>query len=305
MSRPHCPKSHQIAKKALAEKVRTLRRHVRAASAHSVDGIHDLRVASRRLRAVLSDYASNYRKSALRPFRKRVKDITRGLGTARELDVSLGLLRTWRKKLPARCHPAVSALQRHLRKLRNAESPRVDESCTIVRSTGFNDTLDALVASMKHPRKCQLELSERTISKRWRKLHATFDLWQTDSSDANLHEVRIAFKQLRYSCEIAESSYGAPMTQFIAHMKAAQESLGDWNDVRVLQDYVHEAIPLMHKHEAALSEVAAKLDAELLRLLNNFNKSANQWLSADKPETVANILSKPLKPCCSKQSKTD
>ena len=59
----------------------------RALDGRDVEGVHDMRVASRRLRAALRLFAPWIAPGDLRRVKRSVRDVTRALGTVRELDV--------------------------------------------------------------------------------------------------------------------------------------------------------------------------------------------------------------------------
>ncbi len=233
-----CILAQRSAREALNERVAVLRSHVKAAAAHDVDGIHDLRVASRRLRAIIEDASGRFRKRALKLFRKRVRTITQGLGKARELDVSIGLLGEIKKNALKELHPAIARTIRFLRKQRDEESKSVDQSCAQVRAKSFSEELDALIDADKGSSKCYRKDTRAALRRRYKTLSDAYHDWQKSPSDESLHTVRVAFKKLRYSCEIAKHLYAQRMEEFVAQVKAAQEVLGDWNDMRVLRDYV-------------------------------------------------------------------
>ncbi|MDZ4860676.1 MAG: CHAD domain-containing protein [Candidatus Hydrogenedentes bacterium] len=298
MTRLRCARAHSVARRALRERAATLRRNVRAAAAHDVEGIHDLRVASRRLRAVLADHAPYYRKRALKPFRKQVRSITRGLGTARELDVTVHLLRDWRKRLPKSSHPAITAVLRRLRMLRETESGAVDASCGLARSPQFRAAYDALIENMKPPKRCYLAEVIKTIKKRYADLAMAYTAWQDNASDEHLHAVRIAFKKLRYSCEICQPVYGSSMAKFIAKLKKDQESLGAWNDQRILRNHVVASAAELPSHAKSLGILIARIDGQTARLLSKFTKTVKRWPLHESPEAALQSLGTPARSCC-------
>lgn len=295
-----CVRAHRTAHDALKQRVHVLRSHVRAAAAHDVEGIHDLRVASRRLRAALGDHAPLYRKRALKPFRKRVRTITRGLGKARELDVTLALLRERRRTAPKTLHAAMARAARMLRGLRAAESERVDASCALVRSAGFRAEYRDLLHTIKHTKSCYRKHARATLTERHAALVASFRKWEAAPSDEALHRVRVAFKKLRYSCEIAKDVYGPPMEEFIERMKSAQEALGDWNDLRVLRDYFAMAADHAPAMAAAFAELERRCDVDAQKLIEAFAASAPQLFDKAAQSAARKLFASPQVPCCPK-----
>lgn len=65
-----------------------------------IEALHDMRVASRRLRAALSVFAKIFSEDEFRRFDRQAADITDALGAVRDLDVQLDYLRNYRNALP-------------------------------------------------------------------------------------------------------------------------------------------------------------------------------------------------------------
>lgn len=293
-----CAVARDTAGSALAHRVKVLRGHVRAAAAHAPDGIHDLRVASRRLRAVLEDHARLYRKRPLKRFRKRVRAITRGLGKARELDVALEHLRVLKQDAPEGTEQAVRRIARMLRKLRKEESDAVDKSCALARSAEFRSALRDLQDSGKDSPLCFLRQTRTTLRCRYGALVRSYKRWKAEPSDEALHQVRIAFKKLRYSCEIACHLYGKPMDEFIERMKAAQEALGEWNDTRVLRDYVAACAEQDGDLHGAYALLEGLCDAKAKLLLDDFVRLAPDIFGSGRQSRAKGLFAKPKTTCC-------
>src|SRR6202171_1292716 len=77
------------------------------------DELHDLRVAGRRLDAILRQFRSSLPVSFLR-IRPTLKKVLRALGDARDLDVALSELETFGRKLPASDRESIEPLKQHL-----------------------------------------------------------------------------------------------------------------------------------------------------------------------------------------------
>ena len=70
--------------------------HSAAIEPNGVDGVHNMRVASRRFRSALRDFAPLFEKKALKPLKQQLKVIADKLGEVRDEDVAvedLALLR--------------------------------------------------------------------------------------------------------------------------------------------------------------------------------------------------------------------
>jgi CHAD domain-containing protein len=65
-----------------------------ALAGKDIEGVHDMRVASRRLRAALEAFRDVFPKSQFRPMLRDVKRLADALGTVRDLDVMLQRLQS-------------------------------------------------------------------------------------------------------------------------------------------------------------------------------------------------------------------
>ena len=66
-----------------------------------IEALHDMRVASRRLRAALSIFAKVFPADEFRRLDRQIGDITDALGAVRDLDVQMDYLRNYRNTLPS------------------------------------------------------------------------------------------------------------------------------------------------------------------------------------------------------------
>jgi CHAD domain-containing protein len=298
-----CARAQLFARRSLRDRFRTLRRHVGAASTHNVDGVHDLRVASRRLRAVLMDHSQYFDRRPLKAFLKQVKLITRGLGDARELDVTLRLLRDWSRRLPVTFRPAIKDVERQLRAHRRAEANTVEMICSLASSRNFSAHYDCLIDSMYSGKRCIMDSGAATLRKRSKSLSKAIKTWRGDPSDERLHAVRIAFKKLRYTCEILQPHYGESMNKFIAEIKNVQETLGAWNDQRMLRARIVGLADGQPACAETLALFIERLDEETSRLLDTFVDSAGPWIEKKSRRKLFDEIGPPVISCCTARTR--
>ncbi len=221
----------------LERRTQALRRHLPAAIAGDGVGVHQARVASRRLREAVpvlaKDVASRKGKKAQRTLGK----LTRALGTVRELDVTVTVLdclaREERVAAAAvgdvRLHVVAERERRRVRMLERLE--RIDIGKLERRLAAIGAALQE--ASSEHWRAA---LAGR-IAKRAKALgvaiEAAGQLYEAES----LHRVRIAVKKLRYALEIAAGT-GTEAAPLLGTLKRAQDALGRLHDLQVLEAHV-------------------------------------------------------------------
>jgi len=105
----------QVIRESL-EKMLSYTAAVRAAD--DVEALHDMRVASRRLRAAISVFAAAFPGPAFVQFEQDVKAITDALGEARDLDVMIETLEKLEESIPENERAGMNALIEEKRKRR-------------------------------------------------------------------------------------------------------------------------------------------------------------------------------------------
>jgi CHAD domain-containing protein len=110
-----------------------------------IERVHDMRVASRRLRAVLEIFAPCFPRSQLKPVLSDVKDLADALGERRDPDVQIAALEALEAAVQAAYRPGIEALLERVR----------------ARQARGNDTL---AAALEHMRETELERRLRALS---------------------------------------------------------------------------------------------------------------------------------------------
>ena len=294
-----CSLAHDSAAKLIGNRASDLRKHVKAAATHEVEGIHDMRVASRRLRSALAAHARLFKKKRRKAFQESMREVTRCLGKARELDVTILALSKRRNRLQGAPRAAANAVLSHLRDLRKTECAQVDTAVSLVSDSAFAECLDAMLSRTKPAHSCYVRDASVALTTEFGDLLRRFSAWQLEPNEESLHQVRIAFKKLRYHCENLGPLYGTRMTRFIEELKASQEILGDWNDIRVLRNYVAEApVPDSDELRGGIEELRNGLDAEVNGYLSAFGETAVEFFSEAKYEYALDLFASAKTPCC-------
>lgn len=200
------------------------------------EGVHQLRVAARRLRSCLRTFRPMRDGQALRDLDSGLRDLARALGEAREWDVFLGGLGA---ELAARLGPD----QRWEQLLRAAARRRL-EAYGRLRGVLEGEAFHALVwraarlaalrewqapdaAAAEAPLHAQ---AAALLARRRRKLLRRGRAIETLDDDA-LHELRLDAKRLRYVAELFAPLWpGKPARRFLRRLSALQEALGLSND---------------------------------------------------------------------------
>jgi len=239
MSNPTpCPQGHAKAHAAIQTQADIFLAKSEGVTALDATAIHDLRVASRRLRMALDIYQPYFSPKPRKNLRKLARSITRDLGTRRELDVMAIMMRAHREETHGVWQRFMDHAITILDKRRDDQADYCREAAALAAGDRFRDAVAAVLESIDTDGVCVLDLAQAGILGALAEARAARKQWRRTDDPEDLHLVRIALKHLRYACEFHATLYGEPMTAQVAHIKVAQEILGEWNECRLLEDMV-------------------------------------------------------------------
>ena len=201
------------------------------------EALHDLRVAGRRLDAILRQFES-FLTPEYAGIRATLKTVLTALGHARDLDVALGELQSFSRKLPKSDRVGVEPLKEHLLSERVRARAQM---LSVLDSIWVQKNLQELTALLSAPRAAPeaspaalaLHESAGLVRRRFRKLRKRAEILGEDSSTEEYHEVRGHVKKLRYALEAVADLYGKPADDLIRALRRWQENLGVQQDAAV------------------------------------------------------------------------
>ena len=209
--------------------------------ARDIEYIHRMRVASRRLRSALTIFEGCFSRKDFKSYSRDVRDVTRSLGTARDLDVQLAVLESVMPEFSdPKLRPGLRRLQLRLKQHR-ADAQK--EVITAIKTLQADDTLVNLAKWAASSREslegvylfspALYELAFSGINAQLKELldHAAYV--QDERNIAELHSMRISAKRLRYTMEAFADLYGASLKSFINPTRKFQDILGDIHDADV------------------------------------------------------------------------
>ena len=227
------------------------------ASTRDEDALHDLRVAMRRTRTVLEVGRPVFGRFYADQVRGALRDIQRATGTLRDEEVLLELMAS----LPlgdANVQAWVQARQRRERTIRRA-LVRLIEAGELDRGRRL---LDALLAFGVDPsRDKRLSKFARSAVERARRRVERRREARTDDPTA-LHQLRIAYKRLRYVVEVFSEALPSPLSALAQPASRLQNLLGSVHDVDVVIGSVRRARSLSHESRRDLLGVLVGLREE-------------------------------------------
>jgi CHAD domain-containing protein len=205
------------------------------------DGVHDLRVACRRLRSILAAFRPVLDRERTEPLRAELKWVGGELSAARDGEVALGHLRALAAAQPPELliGPVAARLQQG--QLQDAEAGRkaVERTLDAPRYVRLLDDLHALLAdppfaaAAREPAEPVLREAARRTGHRLRDRIAAV---REQGPGAALHDIRKAAKRMRYTAEVAVPVLGEGAAQLADTMKDVQELLGQRQDTVVTRE---------------------------------------------------------------------
>jgi CHAD domain-containing protein len=193
--------------------------------------LHQMRVATRRMRAILRAARPLLDREWVRELRAELGWLGGVLGQVRDLDVLVEHLRADAGALGGDDEAAFLALVAKLEAERAADREALLAAMGEPRYLELIERLDADTRTSPEPR------SDRTLrdlaAREFRRLRKAMRALGGDPADDELHAARIAVKRARYAAELAERSVGRGATAFIRDAKVLQDVLGDHQDAAV------------------------------------------------------------------------
>ena len=227
-----------------------------------VEGIHQARVATRRLREALPLLQRHPRDRGPALVREALRALTRALGPSRELDVSRIVLADVARRAPA--HAAAAAVADRRLAIERLEAGRVlaevgrdlDVVILIARTRELARLLQGEPGASGCARRAGARLRTRALA-----LQAAVLAAGRVYASGPLHAVRISLKKFRYAFELAARASRSRHGATLRRLKAVQDVLGDMHDLQVLAARVRDAgASAPARQQPALEALAEHLD---------------------------------------------
>lgn len=251
------------------------------------DAVHQLRVATRRMRSALQAFGKIIDREQTRTLTDELKWLASVLGTSRDLEVLRMRFEDGLHSLPPEevLGDVAARLTRHFAPL---EAKAHKDSVAALDSDRYFTLLNAIDALLTAPPLTPLasgkakDVLPRLVEKARHRLDVRVEAaLEAQHNDEPLHEARKAAKRLRYSAEVAEPALGKHAKALRKRAKDVQTLLGDHQDSVVARPVLLELgrgdengftfgllygqeVELAHKTEAALPALWHKLSKEHL-----------------------------------------
>jgi CHAD domain-containing protein len=218
-----------------------------------IEELHDMRVATRRMRAALQVFGDYLDEKTWAPFDKGLRRTGRILGEVRDLDVFWEKTQRYLDFLPPERRDELAPLQAVWKTARDQARDRLLAYLESKRYRKFKEAFSGFLkthlldsasiadeADIPRPRRLR-HIAPVILYQRLAAMSA-FEEWMTGPNVplARLHQLRIASKGLRYSLEFLEEVLGKESKELIKEMKLLQDHLGDLQDAVVASNLLRD-----------------------------------------------------------------
>jgi CHAD domain-containing protein len=201
-----------------------------------IEGVHQARVATRRLRSHLRTFRALLDPDWAWALREELGWLADELGTVRDADVLLDRLRG---RIDALDDHDRAAAQPVLDRIRIDQAAARVDLIDALRSPRYLELLDHLVDAAHRPRVVMRvaeddgEMLRALVRKPVRRLRGAVAQLPDPAPDAALHAVRILAKRARYAAEVMEPAFGRPARALARALTDVQDVLGEHQDAVV------------------------------------------------------------------------
>jgi CHAD domain-containing protein len=207
-----------------------------------IEELHDMRVATRRMRAAFDVLGGYFKPKVVRKCLKRLRAAGRNLGRVRDLDVFMEKTGEYLETLPDHERTGLDPLMKHWEQERRLEREKLIAYLDSKNYQLFKMEFNQYIAS---PEKDSSHLSETRTGRKLVKFSVpviiythlstlrAYDPLLQNATVNDLHALRIETKKLRYALEFFHEVLGKEAKQVIGELKIIQDHLGNLNDADV------------------------------------------------------------------------
>ena len=266
------------------------------------EGVHDLRVSSRRLRSALNDFSSFIKKAKLSDSTKEIKTLADALGEVRDDDVAIIELQKIKGEAPPERAEDIQKLI-DIIDLKRTQARRSLESLLTPRKLNRlkRDFVNALPAALATPKRKKEEttyyqVAMSVIVERVGELKSLSKSLHKPHRTKPLHRMRIAAKKLRYAVELFAPCWGDRSLSYARQIAHMQSSLGGVHDcdvwIEYFGDWLSEERPGVDQQTDSQRDAMVWLLGHFTKLRAKYFRTAlSQWREWERKEFLNRLLS--------------
>ena len=271
-----------------------------------IEELHDMRVATRRMRAAFDVFGPYFEPKSVKKHLKRLRRAGRTLGRVRDLDVFMEKAQHYLETLPDGAPTGLAPLLNSWGQKRVEERQKLASYLESAEYQQFRQDLNRFTAAQDESANSMPETNPKPnmvrhvlpvlIYTRLASVRA-YGALIANAGVKQLHALRVEFKKLRYAMEFFSEVLGQEAREVINELRSLQDYLGDLNDANVacqiLSESIGEAEALQNDlplHERqSLEPVVAYLAAKHAERHNLMVAFPELWEHFHRRETLKNI----------------
>lgn len=232
--------------------LKTVQKHIAAAEAEvkgvrcnkDIECVHRMRVALRRLKSTLSDFKDVLTVREYEAAVVYVRKLLRALGSARDIDTKLECLRLlYAGDAAASFRRGIVEIMDELMEDRGETQPKILKTLTRIKQKQIFKAVLRLKPTLDDTGVTLDEWAKSRVITRLDKLFSLEPFMRRPGCVKELHDMRIAAKNLRYTLENLEDLYGRRVRPFSESAMRVQRALGQVHNfdvwlglIRILKD---------------------------------------------------------------------
>jgi len=254
------------------------------------DFIHDFRVSLRRLRTLMGQFKQVFPKDTVDSIRNGLSSLGRISNSSRDLDVYLARKSEYMEMLPKRMRPHLDVFFKRLDESRKKEFGAMQGELDSETYKSTMATLHELIKNStrlpetRNSREPAKLLASRFILKKFKNIILDGSDISDETSDNDIHRLRISCKHLRYLIEFFSSLFPCRETsQILRQMKQLQDRLGAYNDLSVQQRYLNshietygrgekDSVPFLKSLRNLIAELDFEKDSEQIAIVKKMSR---------------------------------
>jgi len=271
-----------------------------------IEELHDMRVATRRMRAAFDVFKGAFVANEIQPYIKGLRATGKALGRVRDLDVFIQKTQKYIDNLPEEDREGLRPLLDSWQEQREIARQKMVETLQSEKYKRFKIQFGVFVntAGMGVKKRAAEEnalglvrhSAPMLIYTQFSSVRSFGEIMQNPTLE-QLHALRIRFKKFRYSVEFFREVLGDSAKDVIGDIKRMQDHLGNLNDAdvacKLLNRFIRNweasqnALPISERvnPEPIVAYLAAK-HAERYRLMISFPK---EWAYFTRPDFRKNL----------------
>jgi CHAD domain-containing protein len=235
----------EVVRATLALQIRALQDADLMVRTGQPDGVHQVRVACRRLRSLLAAFRPVLDRTHTDPLREELAELGTALSPARDGEVALAHLRELVAQQPVELvlGPVAARLQQAALVEERTGDTQARKALTGASYLQLRDDLDVLVAApplTEAAARPADEVLRQVLAHTGKRLRRAVEAAQDSEEAEALHRVRKTAKRVRYTAEAAEPVLGRPVAELVSALKGVQDVLGDRQDTFITRPLCRE-----------------------------------------------------------------